>query len=194
MEKNIKKRESANVKFKKKTVFYNTITEHVGDFTVKENLTEDFNQYQNVDLDGVFLNEYNFYRCFLYLKTGLAKTSYNQNLKKDLALTPINIDYMALIMTKPLSFSMPVKSKNGIQASLAVDLKKTAKSAYSAINRLKNAGYLIVTEDFIIVPNDELQTLRKITKAHLSKTGYFPLSYLMNFIIVSDDKNVSKNK
>lgn len=185
METNKKVNTQLKVKRKSKKVFYNTITENVGNFEVKEDITSDKNvEYCDVVLNGVNLNEYNFYRCFLYLKTGLAKTSYNQNLKKDLALTPINIDYMALIMTKPLSFSMPVKSKNGVQASLAVSLKKTAKSAYSAINRLKNAGYLIATEDFIIVPNEELQMLRKITKAHLEKNGSFPLSYIMNFMIV----------
>jgi hypothetical protein len=184
MKDNTTNKKVIKAKFKNKTVFYNTITEDVGDFSIN-NITNINTPMNDITIDGVLLNEFNFYRCFLYLKTGLAKTSYNQKLKRDVALTPINIDYMALIMAKPLSFSMPIKSKNGVQSSLAKELKKTAKSAYSAINRLKNAGYLILTEDFIIVPNEEMQALRKITKAHLEKNGHFPLSYVMNFIITN---------
>jgi len=78
---------------------------------------------------------------------------------------------------------MPSNAKNNVQINLAKELGRTPKSAYSAINRLKKAGYLVVTEDNLIMPNSELQKLRIITKQHLDKLSSFPLCYMINFVV-----------
>ena len=114
------------------------------------------------------------------MRSGLAKTVYEDDSER---LTDVTVEYMANIMAKSLDFTMPANAKNKVQMDLAKEIGRTSKSAYSAINRLKKAGYLVITEDNLIVPNNELQQLRKITKAHLEKMGSFPISYMLNFIV-----------
>jgi DNA-binding MarR family transcriptional regulator len=124
-----------------------------------------------------------FYRCFLFIKSALLRTVYSNVDRDDDILTPVNIEYLAAIMAKPLSFSMSVNSKNDVQSELAKELGRSPKSAYSAISRLKHAGYLVQTEDGLIEPMNDLQELRKVTKNHLATLGCFPVSYLLNIVV-----------
>lgn len=167
------------IRFRQAKQFFNIITENLGKYKQLDENSKDV--YREVIISNT-ITEYNFYRCFLYLKTGLAKTAYSND-DIDSSLTAVNIDYMAAIMCKPVTYTMPAKSKNSVQRALAEELGRTPKSAYSAINRLKKAAYLTITEDSLIVPNQELQTLRMVTKKHLNSLGVFPISYLLNFII-----------
>jgi hypothetical protein len=170
------------IRFRQTQGFFNTITENIGKYDVIGDIDKD--TYVEVNTTQS-ISEIDFYKCFLYLKSGLAKTAY-KNDKVDRSLTAVNIEYMSLIMSKDSDFTMPIKSKNDIQKNLALEIGKTPKSAYSAIHRLRSKGYLVKTEDNLIVPNDELQKLREVTKQHLESLGAFPVSYLLNFIIKED--------
>ena len=167
----------ALLRFKQLNGFFNTITEEVGSYKIIED-TED--TYVKATISDT-ISELDFYKCFLYLKSGLSKSVYQSDIDK--SLTPVNIDYMAAIMAKPLSFTMPSKSKNSVQRDLATELDKSPQSAYSAIHRLRNKGYLIKTEDNLIATNGELQMLRIVTKKHLASVNSFAVSYLLNFIV-----------
>ena len=170
------------IRFKDIKGFYNNITENVGSYSpTNENIND---VYFGCEIKSA-ITEYDFYKCFLYLKAGLSKAAYKDNIA-DEALTAVNIEYLAAIMVKPLTFSMPARSKNSVQIKLAAQLGKTPKSAYSAIHRLRSKGYLVKTEDNIIMPGPELQRLRVITKKHLKDLGCFPVSYLLNFIVTGD--------
>lgn len=175
------KHEKVNVRLRRDHRFFNTIVENLGSFSLDKESIDDEKSNQTIiaRVDDT-ISELDFYKCYLQLKSGLAKTVYNDSSVK---LTDVTIEYMANIMNKPLDFTMPSNAKNMVQMNLAKELGRTSKSAYSAINRLKKAGYLVVTEDNIIMPNEELQRLRVITKAHLDKVNAFPLSYALNFII-----------
>lgn len=170
------------IRFRTAKPFFNLITENLGNYRRLDETSEDV--YQEVTVSNC-ISEYNFYRAFLYLKSSLGRTAY-ANEDVDASLTAVNIDYMAAIMCKSNDFTMPAKSKNNVQQELAEEMGRTPKSAYSAINRLKKAGYLVVTEDNLIVPNPELQKLRQVTKKHIESLGIFPVSYLLNFIVVDD--------
>lgn len=179
------------IRFKKADQFFNTIREDLGDFEL------DSNSSNSTYVDATVttgVDEITFYKCFLYLKSGLARTIYEDD-KIDRSLTAVNIEYMATIMAKPMEFTMPCNSKNDVQKNIAKELGRTARSAYSAINRLKKSGYLVTTEDDLIMPNRELQMLRKVTKTHLDKLNCFPVSYMMNFVVVpveNEQKNGNK--
>lgn len=174
------KYEIVEVRMRRDHRFFNQIKENLGSFHIdKDDLKDIDNQHVEAKVDKA-VSEIAFYKCFLQLRTALAKTVYEN---KKLKLTDVTIEYMSLIMSKPMEFTMPANSKNSVQMGLANELGRSSKSAYSAINRLKQAGYLVVTEDSIIVPNSELQTIRKITKAHLEKKKSFPVSYMLNFIV-----------
>lgn len=178
------------IRFKTLKGFFNTVIENIGSYEVNEESVD--NTYFSCKIKDT-ISESDFYKCFLYLKAGLSKAAYKDDLA-DETLTSVNIDYLAAIMSKPLTFSMPVKSKNSVQANLAEELGKTAKSAYSAIHRLRTKGFLIRTEDNLIMPNNELQKLRVYTKKHLEELGCFPVSYLLNFIVVANDENYLENE
>lgn len=174
------KSKEVKIRMRRDHRFFNMIRENIGDSSVTD-LEDKDDQIIDV-MVGDTIDEITFYKCFLHLKSSLAKTVYDpgDGLGK---LTDVTIEYMAKIMSMPLEYTMPTNAKNMVQTNLAKSLGRTSKSAYSAINRLKKAGYLEVTEDNIIMPVNELQRLRKVTKAHLDKYGAFPISYMLNFIV-----------
>lgn len=175
------KYDKIKVRLRKDYRFFNTITENIGSFSIDSETIDQNkeNQIVGARVDGP-VSELDFYKCFLHLKSGLSKTVYEDSSAK---LTDVTIEYMATIMSKPLDFTMPSNAKNKVQMDLAKELGRTSKSAYSAINRLKKGGYLVVTEDNIIMPNSELQKLRVVTKAHLKNMENFPVCYMMNFVV-----------
>lgn len=180
-----------NIRFRQKYQFFNTITEDVGEYSLLSSPDEDV-YVPSLVFD--YIDEITFYQTFLYIKSSLSKTVYTQKDGVDRTLTPVNIEYMSTIMAKDMDYTMPCNSKNHVQKDLAAELGRSPKSVYSAVNRLKRAGYLVVTEDDLIVPNAELQTLRKVTKNHLEKLGSFPVSYMLNFIVSNTVSEEVKNK
>lgn len=181
----MKKESKFDIRFKNSLQFFNIIQENVSGYDIIDENEGDLRGFKKVEV-AQLITEYDFYRCFLYLKSSLAKTVYGND---ESYISGVNIDYMAAIMAKSLDYSLPVKSKNNQQKLLADELGRTDRSAYSALNKLKNAGYLIITEDDLITPNTELQRLRNVTKNHIKKYGIFPVSYLFNFIISNQNED-----
>lgn len=176
--------ENIKIRLKKSVLLFNHIREYIGKKKVDTTTNNDGWHDANVS-DGI--SEYNFYLAYLMFKRALTKTYYIDN--EDDAdvlfgiVSDVNLQYMALIMSKPLDYTMSAMSKNNVQHDLAVELGRTDKSVHIAITRLKNAGYLEVTEDNLIVPNSELRKLREVCKSHLEKQGVFPLAYTIEFIV-----------
>ena len=153
-------------------------------FNIEDNVTkmeidDSGEDYINV-VNSEYLDEKQFYSLFIYMRQSIAKV---KGLDYADYITHVNIDYLATIMCKPLDYNLPVKGRTKSQIDLADELGRNPQSAYNAIYRLKKAGYLVATEDNLIVPNHELQTLRKVTKAHLEKLGVLPVSYLLNILV-----------
>lgn len=153
-------------------------------FNIEDNVTkmevgDTTDSYVDI-LNSEYLTEKEFYSLFIYIRQCIAKI---KNLDYADYITHVNIEYLATIMCKPLEYNLPVKGRTSSQVDLAEELGRNPQSAYNAIYRLKKAGYLIATEDNLIVPNHELQTLRKVTKAHLEKLGVLPVSYLLNILV-----------
>jgi len=164
-------------------MFFNHVKEKVNKYKI---LSNEGNKDSWQDLEIVTsITEFDFYRSYLSIKGGLSQFAHGGK-----PITKINIDYMALIMCQPLEFTLPAMSKSNIQTRLAAELNKTPKSAYSAINRLKSLGYLVVTEDGLIEPNRELQQLRNVTKSHLSIQDGFPIAYTLEFIVSNNEKHI----
>jgi hypothetical protein len=173
--------DKVKARFRQSEQFFNTVREDISTYDITKRYEMG---YADVDVDDT-ISEKDFYMCFLYLKAGLSKTVY-RDVGIEHYLTGVNLEYMSTIMAKDLDYSMPSKSKNKVQQALAVELNRTPQSAYNAINRLKKAGYLVVTEDDLITPNPELQRLRVVTKQHLEKIGCFPMTYMLNFVVKND--------
>jgi hypothetical protein len=174
-------KKSEDIRIRRSHGFFNMIREDVSnttlDYSKLDNVSD---QIVSVNVDNV-VSEVEFYKCFLNIKVNLSKAIYKEDDTKK--LTDVTIEYMATIMSKSMDYSMPSHAKNNVQADLAAELGKTTKSAYSAINRLKKGGYLVISEDGLIVPNAEYQNLRKVVKAHLNSGRLFPISYVLNFIV-----------
>lgn len=178
----------ATLRFKRLPTFFYTIIENVTPlkFLKGDPKEDDFIECEH----DTYLSEQEFYKMFLYMRNAFAKTAYKDD-EVDRTVTPVNVEYMSLIMAKSMDYTIPAKSRNSVQSDLAAEMGKNPQSAYSAIHRLKKAGYLVKTEDNLIEPNRELQTLRKITKKHLKSLGRFPVSYLLNVIVYNEQKELT---
>lgn len=165
------------VRFRKIKLFFNAVVENVSRYVTVGKVDDDYDQ---IDVMGA-MTEMDFYTAFINIKIALSKSAYKNHHASD--LSAVNVMYLATIMCKPLDFVMPAMSKNNVQTELARELGRTSKSIYSAVTRLRKAGFLVTTEDNLIEPHPELQTLRKMTKRHLEATGTFPISYVLNFIV-----------
>lgn len=172
------------LRFKQIDSFFFTITESLTKFSKKGKVTVE-NPFVECNVKET-ITEKDFYRMFLNIRNAFAKSVY-ENEETDTSITPVNIEYMATIMSKDMSYTIPAKSKNKVQTELAQELGKNPQSAYSAIHRLRRSGYLVKTEDNLIEPNPELQSLRRVTKAHLDKLGVFPVSYLLNVVVKNEE-------
>lgn len=171
------------VRFRKIKLFFNTIIQNVGSAVFTQ--TASGSEFEDCEVTQS-LSESDFYRTFLFMKIALSKSSDIKNRTSLDNLTFVNVDHMALILSKPDDFVMPALGRNSLQGQLASESGRTLKSLYSSITRLKKAGLLVVTEDNLIEPNQELKTLRRITKKHLKTTGIFPTSYIINFLVTGD--------
>jgi hypothetical protein len=182
---NIIDKTKKEVRFVDKKAFLVTITENLTPF---EKITDLNNLGFCEVLPHNTLTEKEFYILWLSIRNALARTVYKDE-PVDTSITPVNMEYLATIMAKPMSYTLPAKSKNSVQKELGKELNKNPQSVYSALHRLKVAGYLVKTEDDLITPNSNLQKLRRITKEHLKKIGYFPMSYLFNVLVSNENHN-----
>lgn len=176
------------IRFKKLKLFFNTVITNRGGFTTihSDKRTEEIlrDGFEECTISAS-ISEIDFYKSFLFLKIGLAKADGNKTLE---SLTQVNVEHMALILSKPDTFVMPSLGRNSLQGDLAAESGRSIKSFYSSVTRLKNAGLLVVTEDNLIEPSSELKTLRRITKKHLDSLSVFPISYVVNFIVTKDNE------
>ena len=102
---------------------------------------------------------------------------------------------LSAIMCKPLDFSLPVDSKDGKLTKIAEELsemegeKRTANSIYQSVKRLRDAGYLVETEDKLIVPSAQLQRVRYIVKREIEKNGFACFDYIFKCYITKDGQD-----
>ena len=99
-------------------------------------------------------------------------------------MTDVEIEYLALLMCKDLTFTLVVKGKDNVLSSLAKELKRTSNSAYNVIGNLRRKGYLKTDEDNHIILVDDLHLLKQIVKDQL-KSGIAVFDFLVSFFFIS---------
>lgn len=126
------------------------------------------------------LGEFDFYQlyCMLY------------NITAKVKITDTQMKVFCLLLCKPLEFSLQVDSKDGKLAELANEFeeKRTANSIYQVIKKLKDNGFLIESEDKLIVPANPFNRVRKMIKLQLSEKNHATFDYLFR-IVVTDKEN-----
>lgn len=105
---------------------------------------------------------------------------------KTIAATQLLV--LSALMAKPLDFTLPIDSKAGTLTDLAEELsteedKRTSNSIYQSVKRLRDKGYLIETEDRLIVPAAKFQYVRRVIKKQLQEQGYATFDYLFKCFV-----------
>jgi len=113
------------------------------------------------------IDEFTFYYLFCTIN--------NITAKHDIADTQLLV--LSAILSRPLDFSLPIDSKDGKLTEIAKELSKDSKprtpnAIYQSIKRLRDKGYLVETEDSLIVPNAMFQRVRQIIKGQIKKQGF----------------------
>jgi hypothetical protein len=134
------------------------------------------------------VDEFTFY--FLYC------TINNITEKEQIASTQLLV--LSAIMCKPLDFSLPIDSKDGKLTKIAEELSTSSKKArtpnsiYQSVKRLRDKGYLVETEDRLIVPNAKFQYVRQVVKKQLQQKGLATFDYIFKCFISNPKNNVEE--
>jgi len=106
-------------------------------------------------------------------------------------------------MAKPLDFSIAYKyrttnvtKKLNITSpaeSLSKELNLNLNYIYSIFKRLREKGFLIITEDNLVVVNDDLKQVRVTIKDYLTKFDVVNFNYVFATKTVEDESDNTTN-
>lgn len=125
------------------------------------------------------IDEFTFYYLYCTINNIVSKDS--------IANTQLLV--LSAIMCKPLDFNLPTDSKDNKLKKLAEELseggdkERTPNSIYQSAKRLRDKGYLVETEDRLVVPNAKLQYVRQIIKKQLKEKGFATFDYLFKCFV-----------
>lgn len=126
------------------------------------------------------IDEYTFY--YLYCNI--------HNITAEKKIPDSLIIVLCTLMCKDIDYTLPIDNKDGKLTDIAKQLstedkEKTSNAIYLAVKKLKDSGYLVLTEDNFIVPNANFQRIRQIVKKQLSTNGYATFDYVFKSVIVN---------
>jgi hypothetical protein len=130
------------------------------------------------------ISEYKFY--IMYLTMIATNNSFNESP----ALTPTQIKYLAIMMSKPLDYTIPTNSKANKMTSIAALLGKEAQSFYSATHKLKKMNWLYVDEDSNFALEPRLEALRKMIKGQLLLNNGIAIWDTLFRYVINNNENI----
>lgn len=163
---------------KKTKVNRNTITIEYGSY--EEDLV-----HENIILKTkpiTTISEFEFYKKYLEIKSLIGFVKFEGE-NFDISLKPLQIELMALIMTKDLDFSVNWKNDSQQLRELGQELGRTKESCYKSYITLKKKRYFITTEDKLVIPNDEINNLRKRIKKNIAENAHATCDINFEFCI-----------
>jgi hypothetical protein len=144
------------------------------------------------------LNEVEFYEVYLTLHN-LSKT-------KETRLSEKAIKLLALYLAKPLEFAIDFNSKRAYNMVVkGVKVKRTWTKflgeelgikpvyTYLLMKELRDKGALLIDEDNLLRPNEQLTTLRKGMKEAFSKYEIVRFDYIFQTSTVDNDERNENN-
>lgn len=163
---------------KKTKVNRNTITVEYGSY--EEDLVHENVIYKTKAIKTI--SEFEFYKKYLEIKSIIGVVNVD-GLPMDIALKPLQIELMALIMTKEMDFNVNWKQGSLQLTELGKELKRSRASCYKSYTELKRLKYFITTEDKLVIPNAEINNLRKRIKKHILENGHATCDINFEFCI-----------
>lgn len=163
---------------KKTKVNLNTITIEYGGY-------EELSSHDNIIFKTKAIstiNEFEFYKKYLEIKSITGFTMID-GVKLNIALKQLQIELMALIMTKDINFNINWKNDYQQLRDLGEELGRSKESCYKSFVLLKKAKYFITTEDKLVIPNDEINNLRKRIKKYVIENGHATCDINFEFCI-----------
>lgn len=128
------------------------------------------------------IDEASFYKTYLELNNVIRYKYVNGKLL-DMMITDAPLELMAHLMAKDSSYTLVFRNKDAKLAVIAEELDKTVNSVYNSMSKLKKAGYLVVTEDGLIAPNQECLDLMSKTKDSIANKEHFTFDFLFKFCV-----------
>jgi len=165
---------------RKTRVNFNTITIQFGTYAYDEADTHDAVIYKTKKVDSI--PEFEFYKKFLQIKNIIRKIKVDGKVI-DIRLTESCIELMAHIMTKDLDFNVNWKNNSQQLKDLGAELDRTPSSIYKSYIQLKKKMYFITTEDKLVIPNEEINKLRKRIKSSIKNNGHSAFDINFEFCI-----------
>lgn len=163
---------------KKTKVNLNTITIEYGSY-------EELSSHENIIYKTKpvkTITEFQFYKKYLELKS-VTEFVYVDGEMLDISLKALQIELMALIMTKGIDFNVNWKNDSQQLKDLGAELGRSKESCYKSYIILKKKKYFITTEDKLVIPNAEINNLRKRIKKHVVDNGHATCDINFEFCI-----------
>ena len=165
---------------RKPKVNFNTITVEFGSYSYDQEATHGAVIYKTIPKKTI--TELEFYTKFLELKN-VVKIRRVDGIEIDITLSKSCIELMAHIMVKDLDFNVNWKNDSQQLKDLGAELNRTPASIYKSYVLLKKKRYFITTEDKLVMPNDEINKMRKRIKSHIEKNGHATCDINFEFCI-----------
>jgi hypothetical protein len=130
------------------------------------------------------LGEREFYEVYLHLA--------NQTKDSNKKLVGKEIQLLAILMGKPLSFTLMFNQKNKdsdgntINQTLAKDLGSSVNYILLMMKNLRQKGSLVVRDSFVEF-EESLDNLRKATKHNIKNYTVMPFEYVFAAKVVEDE-------
>ena len=129
-----------------------------------EDIDDETNQLETNVITSI--NENTFYTIYLQLNNVIRyKSKGTEVIDFKISDTPIQL--LTHLMCKGTDSTIIYRNKDKKNIELAKELDRTPSSILTSISKLKKAGYLNVSEDRILVLNEELTDLVNKTKLHI---------------------------
>lgn len=148
-----------------------------------KHLSYDSNTDTGLVLPITPVNEFQFYFFYVTLNNIIETDT------KHIASTQLLV--LSALMAKPLDFSLPIDSKDGKLKEIAEELsseekKRSANSIYQSVKRLRDKGYLVETEDRLIVIESKYEAIRRNVKKQIEENGFATFDFLVKSFISND--------
>lgn len=110
------------------------------------------------------------------------------NITEDDSIADTQLLVLSALMARPLDFTLPKDSKDGKLSQIAKELstpekQRSSSSIYQSVKRLRDKGYLVETENKLIVPAAKFQYVRRVVKKQIEENGYATFDYLFKCFI-----------
>lgn len=128
------------------------------------------------------ISEIDCYKYYLRLKNALQVVMIDGE-SFPIVLSPSALDLMAHIMCKDMDFNITYKNDNEQSKQIGEEIDKKFNAVNKIYAELKDKRYIIRTDDGLLMPNGELNSLRRLIKNGIANKGHASFDIIFKFCV-----------